>query len=65
MKKEFKIKGVMCNHCKANVETNLAKVAGVESVTVDLAAGKAYLEGDFNADEVVAMIRSLGYEYVE
>lgn len=65
MKKEFKIKGMMCNHCKANVETNLAKVAGVESVTVDLAAGKAYLEGDFNADEVVAMIRSLGYEYVE
>ena len=29
MQKSFKIKGMMCNHCKANVEKNLAKVEGV------------------------------------
>ena len=65
MKKEFKVKGMMCNHCKANVETNLAKVPGVISVRVDLASGIAYVEGDFNPADVVDMIRSLGYEYVE
>lgn len=64
MKKEYKIKGMMCNHCKANVETNLAKVAGVTSVTVDLPSGTAYVEGNHNPSDVIAMIKSLGYEYV-
>lgn len=65
MKKEYKIKGMMCNHCKNNVETNLAKVAGVKSVTVDLADGVAYVEGEHNSADVIAMIKSLGYEYIE
>lgn len=64
MKKEYRIKGMMCNHCKANVETNLAKVAGVKSVTVDLTSGIAYVEGNPNHDDIVATIKSLGYEYV-
>lgn len=64
MKKEYQIKGMVCNHCKANVENNLAKIAGVTSVTVDLASGVAYVEGEHNPDEVIAMIKSLGYEYV-
>lgn len=55
---------MVCNHCKANVENNLAKIAGVTSVTVDLASGVAYVEGEHNPDEVIAMIKSLGYEYV-
>lgn len=65
MKKEFKIKGMMCNHCKANVEKNIAKVKGVKAVTVDLALGVAHVEGDFNPDDVIAMIVSIGYEYIE
>lgn len=65
MKKEFKIKGMMCNHCKANVEKNLAKVKGVTAVTVDLTLGVAHVEGEFNPDEVIAMIESIGYDYIE
>lgn len=65
MKKEFRIAGMMCNHCKANVEKNLAKVKGVTAVTVDLARGVAYVEGDFNPDDVIEMINSIGYEYIE
>lgn len=65
MKKEFKINGMMCNHCKANVERNLAKVKGVKAVTVDLALGVAYVEGTFNPTEVIEMIKSIGYEYIE
>ena len=65
MKKEFKINGMMCNHCQANVERNLAKVKGVKAVTVDLALGVAYVEGDFDASEVIEMIKSIGYDYVE
>ena len=65
MKKKFKINGMMCNHCKANVERNLATVKGVKTVTVDLALGVAYVEGDFDASEVIEMIKSIGYDYVE
>ena len=54
----------MCNHSIANVEKNIAKVKGVKAVTVDLALGVAHVEGDFNPDDVIAMIVSIGYEYI-
>lgn len=63
--RKFKIKGMMCNHCKANVESNLAKLPGVTSVHVELAEGIAYVEGkDFDTDEIIRTIKSLGYEYL-
>ena len=65
MKNCFKIKGMMCNHCKANVERALSAVEGVTSVEVDLAAGTARVEGTFNPETIIATIRQLGYEYVE
>lgn len=65
MKRAFKIKGMACNHCKTNVERNLAKVAGVTAVQVDLAQGVAYVEGEAVAEEIVAAIEQLGYEYVK
>lgn len=65
MRKEYKIKGMMCGHCKANVEKNIAKVAGVTAVTVDLSSGIACVEGEHNPQDVITMIGSLGYEYVE
>lgn len=64
MQKSFKIKGMMCNHCKANVEKNLAKIEGVIAVQVDLEQGVAYVEGDFDSKRVVETIENLGYEYL-
>ncbi len=64
MTKEYKIKGMMCPHCQANVEKNLSALEGVEKVTVDLAKGIAYVEGDVAAEVVIAKINQLGYEYV-
>ena len=64
MEKAYKIKGMMCNHCKANVERNLAKLEGVESVRVDLAEGVAYVTGDVEPQKVIELIDSLGYEYL-
>lgn len=65
MKKTYKIKGMVCNHCKANVESNLSKVAGVKSVVVDLPKGIAYVEGEHNPEDIIATIKSIGYEYEE
>ena len=61
-KKEFKVRGMMCNHCKAAVEKGLATVAGVTSVTVDLAQGIAYVEGTVSDEDIRAKVVELGYE---
>jgi uncharacterized membrane protein YraQ (UPF0718 family)/copper chaperone CopZ len=64
--KSFKINGMMCNHCKANVEKALASLDGVTAVRVDLNEGIAYVDGkDVDRERVIAAIKELGYEYVE
>ena len=62
MMKEYKIKGMMCNHCKAAVERGLASVEGVEKVEVDLAKGVAYVPGNVAEDVIKAKVTALGYE---
>lgn len=65
MQTTFKIKGMMCNHCKNNVEKNLSKIEGVTSVRVELVEGIAYVEGVFDKAAIIASIKELGYEYIE
>lgn len=64
MTKEFKIKGMMCAHCQASAQKAIAAVEGVKSVTIDLASGTAYVEGDVNADAVKAAVENAGFEFV-
>ena len=62
----FRINGMMCNHCKANVEKALANIEGVTGVRVELGEGMAYIEGkNVERERVIATIRELGYEYIE
>jgi len=61
--KEYKVKGMMCNHCKANVEKGLATVPGVTQVTVDLAKGTALVEGEADRQAIIDKIGELGYQY--
>ena len=61
--KEYKVKGMMCAHCKANVEKGLAALPGVEKVTVDLAKGTALVEGAVPDQLVIDCIEDLGYRY--
>ena len=62
--KEYKVKGMMCVHCQANVEKGLASLPGVEKVTVDLAKGTALVEGNVDDQAVIDKINELGYQYV-
>lgn len=57
----YKITGMACNHCKANVERGLGALEGVTSVKVDLASGTADVEGTAAAQEVIRTVESLGY----
>ena len=61
--KEYKVKGMMCVHCKANVEKGLAALPGVEKVTVDLAKGTALVEGSVPDQLIIDCINDLGYQY--
>lgn len=60
--KEFKIKGMECNHCKASVEKGLSQLDGVEKVVVDLHHGIAYVEGSVDENVVRSKIVELGFE---
>lgn len=55
------VKGMSCAHCKALVEKNLAKLPGVEAVTVDLASGKVQLQGSPDMTAVREAIHNLGF----
>lgn len=63
---KYRIDGMMCNHCKANVEKNIAQVPGVTSVRVELAEGAAYVQGeDVDPEAIIKAIESLGYKYIK
>jgi hypothetical protein len=64
MAKEYRINGMMCVHCKARVEKELATVAGVTSVKVDLDKKLAIVEGDHSEHDIADTVNALGYEYV-
>lgn len=58
------VSGMTCNHCKANVENNLKKVPGVESVVADITADKVMVEGsEIDPDALGKVIEELGYNY--
>lgn len=56
------IGGMNCNHCRASVEKALSNVPGVSSVSVDLATGKAVIEGDASDADIRNAVTSLGFE---
>ena len=62
MGKTFKVKGMSCSHCKANVEKAVAAVEGVTSVTVDLASGTVEVQGDAEAAKVIEAVTAAGYD---
>lgn len=64
MTKEYKINGMDCQHCKNNVEKQLAKVPGVETVEVNLDKAVAIVTGNADSNAVIEAIQLAGYEFV-
>lgn len=67
MTKVMKIEGMMCEHCAGRVTKALEAVAGVSSVTVNLAEKTAAVEtGPETTDEALtAAVEEAGYQTVE
>lgn len=65
MKKTYKIDGMACPHCSANVEKTIRSLDGVEDVVVNLSAGTAEVTGDASAAKVSEAVRLAGYDCTE
>jgi uncharacterized membrane protein YraQ (UPF0718 family)/copper chaperone CopZ len=63
--KTIKVEGMTCNHCKANVESNLKKLAFIQNAQVNLSEKTVTLEGDnIELDKIKQTIDSLGYKAI-
>ena len=61
-KRVFKVDGMMCNHCRANVEKTLQSLQGIDNVDVDLATGTATVTGSATDEAIVSAITAVGYK---
>ena len=60
----YSVSGMTCDHCVRAVEAEVGKLAGIASVSVDLAAGRVTLRSDEPVDPaaVRAAIEEAGFE---
>lgn len=61
MTTELNISGMSCGHCVKAVEGALKSVPGVEDVRVDLAGGKATVQGSAEEGALIAAVAEEGY----
>jgi copper chaperone len=58
----YDVPGISCGHCKSAIEGEVAKVAAVDSVVVDIDARTATVTGDVDEAAVRAAIDEAGYD---
>ncbi len=58
----YSVPGISCGHCKAAIEGEVGKVAGVEQVEVDVEARSVRVEGSASDEAVRAAVDEAGYE---
>ena len=61
---KIEIRGLKCNHCKANAEKAILGLNGVKEVNIELATGKTQITGGSDLDEVKKAVEALGFEIV-
>ena len=61
---KFVVKGMTCNHCKANVENAIKQISGVNKVEANISNSITVIEGDnINPDEIKKTVEGVGYEF--
>ena len=58
----YAVPGISCDHCKHAIEGEVAKVAGVDRVEVDVPTKAVRVEGEAPDTAVRAAIDEAGYE---
>ena len=59
----FKIDGMSCNHCKANVTKVISNLKSVTGVSVNLSEGVAYVEGTPTDEEIKSAVEAIGFKF--
>lgn len=62
MVRVYDVPGISCDHCKQAIEAEVARVAHVSTVVVDVAARTVRVEGDADDDAVRDAIDEAGYD---
>jgi copper chaperone len=61
--RDYTVGGMTCSHCVLSVREEVAEVAGVSAVDVDLASGRMTVSGQDVDDEAVReAVAEAGYE---
>jgi len=55
------VSGMTCGHCQSAVTKALQAVPGAEHVSVDLQSGAAKIEGQADAQALIAAVEEEGY----
>ena len=61
----YSVAGMTCDHCTMSVREEVAEVAGVTRVAVDLASGRLTVSGEgFSDDAIRSAVADAGYAVV-
>ncbi len=58
----FHVEGMSCNHCVQAVESNVAPIDGVDTVSVDLDKGLVTVEGSAQPFTIEETIEAQGFD---
>lgn len=61
----YSVPGISCGHCKTAIEGEVAKVAGVTAVTVDIEAKTVQVDGTADDAAIRAAIDNAGYDVAD
>jgi copper chaperone len=59
---ELSIRGMTCNGCASTLMRVLSRVAGVSRARVELASGRAFIEGAAREEELIRAVQAAGYD---
>ncbi|MFI3302882.1 MAG: permease [Rikenellaceae bacterium] len=62
---KFKVVGMRCNHCKANVEKAIISLPNVTAAVAELTSGIIEVEGNAPKDDICHAIKQLGFDVEE
>ncbi len=58
---ELSIRGMTCTGCASTLTRVLSRVAGVHRAQVELGSGRAFVEGEARAEDLVRAVEAAGY----
>jgi copper chaperone len=63
--RKYSVSGMSCGHCEMSVREEVAEIAGVEEIAIDLESGALTVSGaGFSDDAIRSAVADAGYQVV-